>query len=245
VEEIAELPLEVNTVAREEELIRRSQTNQFWNTISEGKFDLLVEKLAPLMSFIDNSRGGGQSNFNLKDVISRREIVEFGPEHESVSITRYKEMVEQKIIELTNRNPILQKLLNGVNISVKEAEQLGEELYNEHPHITIDLLRKVYQHQKAQLIQFIKHILGIELLESFPQAVSKSFEQFIADHTYLNMQQLEFLNLLKMFLIEKGEVEKKDLIAAPFTRVHPNGILGIFSRTEIDEIISFIQKLAA
>ncbi len=245
VEEIAELPLEVNTVAKEEELIRRSQTNQFWNTISEEKFDLLVEKLAPLMSFIDNRRGGGQSSFNLKDVISRREIVEFGPEHESVSIARYKELVEQKIIELTNRNPILQKLLNGINISDKEAELLGEELYNEHPHITIDLLRKVYQHQKAQLVQFIKHILGIEPLESFPQAVSKSFDKFIGEHTYLNTQQLEFLNLLKMFLIEKGEVEKKDLISAPFTRVHPDGIRGVFSRSEIDEIISFIQKLAA
>jgi type I restriction enzyme R subunit len=245
VEEISELPLEVNTVAQHEELIRKSQTNQFWSTISEAKFDLLTEKLGPLMCYIDHRRGGGQSNLNLKDIVSRRENVEFGPEHESVSITRYKEMVERKIIELTNRNPILQKVLNGQVITNKEAEQLGDELYHEHPHITIDLLRKVYQHQKAQLIQFIKHILGIEPLESFPQTVAKSFDQFISEHAYLNIQQLDFLNLLKMFLIEKGDVEKKDLITAPFTRVHPNGILGVFSRAEIDEIISFIQKLAA
>lgn len=245
VEEIHALPLEVNTVAKEEELIRKSQTNQFWSTISEEKFDLLVDKLAPLMSYIDSRRGGGQSSFNLKDAISRREIIEFGPEHESVSITRYKEMVEQKIIELTNRNPILQKLLHGKSITDKEAEQLGEELYNEHPHITIDLLRKVYQHQKAQLIQFIKHILGIEPLESFPQTVAKSFEAFIAAHTYLNTQQLEFLQLLKLFLIEKGAIEKKDLINAPFTRIHPDGIRGVFSRQEVEDIIVFIEKMAA
>ncbi len=114
-----------------------------------------------------------------------------------------------------------------------------------NPHITIDLLRKVYNHRKAELIQFIKHILGIEKLESFPDSVSKLFERFITEHTYLDSRQLDFLNLLQSFLLEKGEVEKRDLINAPFTQIHPDGIRGVFSPNEIEEIISFINKLAA
>jgi type I restriction enzyme, R subunit len=50
---------------------------------------------------------------------------------------------------------------------------------------------------------------------------------------------------LQSILIEKGEVEKRDLANAPFTRIHPDGIRGVFSNKEIEEIILFIQKLAA
>jgi type I restriction enzyme, R subunit len=39
-------------------------------------------------------------------------------------------------------------------------------------------------------------------------------------------------------------VEKRDLITAPFTRIHPDGIKWVFSNTEIEEIIAFIPKLA-
>ncbi len=59
-------------------------------------------------------------------------------------------------------------------ITNEEAEQVAEELHNEHPHITIDLLRKVYNHRKAELVQFIKHIFGIEELETFAETVTKA-----------------------------------------------------------------------
>lgn len=245
VEEIGELPLTVNIVAKEEALIRQAQTNYYWATITEQKFDELIEKLSPLMKFRDSVIPLAPSKFNLKDFVYSKEKVEFGPQHEAVSIARYKELVEEKVTALLASNVLLQKLKSGQSLSKEEAEQLSEILHNEHPHITIDLLRKVYNHRKAALEQFIKHILGIEILQSFPESVSKSFEMFIAEHSYLNSRQLDFLNLLQMFLIEKGDVEKRDLINAPFTRIHPDGIRGVFNNSEIDEIISFIQKLAA
>jgi type I restriction enzyme, R subunit len=246
IEEIGELPLSVNVVAREEQLIRSSQNNNFWATINEQKFDELIEKLCPLMYFRESLIVPlGPAKFNLQDTLHAKEYVDFGPNHESLSVAKYRELVEQKINELVSNNPLLQKLKNGFDITEKEAEVLATELYNEHPHITVDLLRKVYSHRKAQLVQFIKHILGIKILESFPETVSKSFDVFFAAHSYLNSQQLDFLNLLRMFLIEKGGIEKKDLISAPFTRVHPDGIRGLFTNKEIEEIISFTQQLAA
>jgi type I restriction enzyme R subunit len=82
-------------------------------------------------------------------------------------VAKYRELVEQKINELVSSSAILQKLKQGEELSHDESEQLAEELHQEHPHITIDLLRKVYNHRKAALVQFIKHILGIAPLESF------------------------------------------------------------------------------
>ena len=245
VEEIGELPLSVNIIAKEAELIRQAQTNHYWFTITEAKLDELIQKIAPLMRFRDAIVPLGPAKFNFKDVVSEKEYVEFGPQHEALSIAKYRELVEQKVNELVSSNPLLQKIKEGKEITVLEAEQLAEELHNEHPHITIDLLRRVYNHRKAQLVQFIKHILGIEILESFNETVAKAFDDFIAKHSYLSSRQLQFMDLLRNFIVEKGELQKRNLTASPFTLIHPQGILGVFNPNEIDEIIKFTEKLVA
>ncbi len=244
-EEIGELPLSINIVAKEQELIRQSQSNHFWSTVTEEKFDELIQKLSPLMKFREAVIPLAPAKFNLKDIVAEKEFIEFGPQHEALSIAKYRELVEKKINELVSNSPILQKLKQGLEITEGETEQLAEELHNEHPHITIDLLRKVYNHRKAALVQFIKHILGIEQLETFAETVTKAFDDFITKHSYLTSRQLQFLDLLKNFVLEKGDVSKRNLIESPFTMIHPEGIRGIFNQKEIDEILSLTQQVLA
>lgn len=252
IEEIGELPLSINIVAREQELIRQAQSNHYWATpagsgtgILEDKFDELIQKLSPLMKFRDAVIQLAPAKFNLKDIVVEKEFVEFGPQHEALSVAKYRELVEKKINELVSSSPILQKLKQGHEITTDEAEQLAEELHNEHPHITIDLLRKVYNHRKAALVQFIKHILGIEQLETFAETVTKAFNDFIAKHSYLTSRQIQFLDLLKNFVLEKGDVSKRNLIESPFTMLHPESIRGIFNQKEIDEILSLTEQVLA
>ena len=245
IEVIGELPLSVNSVEKESELIRQSQTNNYWATINEEKFEALTSKLAPLIKHIDTNVALGPAKFNFKDELYAKEYVEFGPEHEALSIAKYKELVEQKINELVSESPILQKLKQGQEISKEEAEQLAEALHDEHPHITVDLLRRVYHHRKAQLVQFIKHILGIQVLETFPETVSNAFNEFIKAHTYLTARQLQFLDLLKKYILDKGELSKRNLIESPFTMLHPEGIRGVFKQNEIEEILVLTEKLLA
>jgi len=245
IEEIGELPLSINIVAREQELIRQAQSNHYWATINEDKFEELIQKLSPLMKFREAVIPLAPAKFNLKDIVAEKEFVEFGPQHEALSVAKYRELVEKKINELVSSSPILQKLKQGQEITTDEAEQLAEELHNEHPHITIDLLRKVYNHRKAALVQFIKHILGIEQLETFAETVTKAFDDFVSKHSYLTSRQLQFLDLLKNFVLEKGDVSKRNLIESPFTMLHPEGIRGIFNQKEIDEILSLTEQVLA
>ncbi len=245
IEEIGELPLSINIVAKEQELIRQAQRNHYWATINEDKFEELIQKLSPLMKFREAVIPLAPAKFNFKDIVSEKEFIEFGPQHEALSVAKYRELVEKKINELVSSSLILQKLKQGQEITTDEAEQLAEELHNEHPHITIDLLRKVYNHRKAALVQFIKHILGIEQLETFAETVTKAFDDFIAKHSYLTSRQLQFLDLLKNFVLEKGDVSKRNLIESPFTMIHPEGIRGIFNHREIEEILSLTEKVLA
>jgi len=245
VEQISELPLSVSFVKQEEALIRAAQSSHYWAKADEDAYDELVIKLGSLMKFREQPTGEGQTHLDLVDELHKKEWVEFGPQHEAVNIARYREMVEALIAELTDHNPVLQKIKNGETVSADEADQLAELLHEEHPHITEDLLRQVYKNRKARFIQFIRHILGIETLKSFPDEVSAAFDQFIRAHTTLSSRQMEFLKLLKDFIIERERVEKKDLISAPFTVIHPQGIRGVFSPAEINEILQLTERLAA
>jgi type I restriction enzyme R subunit len=172
-------------------------------------------------------------------------MVEFGPQNEAVSITRYKEMVEKKIRELTESNPILQKIVDGIAITEEEVEILAQELHKENPHITIGLLQRVYQNRKAKFLQFIKHILGLEILATFTESVANAFDDFITEHTDLSSRQLQFLDILKKYILEKGNLEKKNLIESPFTMMHPEGIRGVFSPKEINDILELTHKIMA
>ncbi len=130
IEEIGELPLSINIVAREQELIRQAQSNHYWSTINEDKFEELIQKLSPLMKFREAVIPLAPAKFNFKDIVAEKEFIEFGPQHEALSVAKYRELVEKKINELVSRSPILQKLKQGQEITTDEAEQLAEELHN-------------------------------------------------------------------------------------------------------------------
>ncbi|MBC2711379.1 MAG: DEAD/DEAH box helicase family protein [Desulfosarcina sp.] len=220
VEQIGELPLSVNIVAREKALIQNAQQSYYWSTVSDTILDELAEKLAPLMKFREQQNPGqGPVKLDLTDVLHNKEMVEFGPRNEAASVSKYREMVEALVLEFTHSNPILQKIKTGADISATEAEELAGLLNEAHPHITENLLRIVYRNRKAFFIQFIRHILGIEILASFPDTVA--------------------------IIIEREKVEKRDLIQSPFTIIHPQGIRGVFRPAEIDEILQLTEKLAA
>jgi type I restriction enzyme R subunit len=243
---IGELPLSVNVVAKEEAVIKQAQTNHFWAKATDETFDELGDKLSSLMKYREGDiLNPGPAKFDFTDILKTKEFVEFGPEHSAVSVSKYREMVEKLIMELTESNPILQKLKAGKDITESEAEELAALLHDEHPHVTEALLKSVYNNRKAKFIQFIKHILGLEILESFSETVTKAFEQFIHNHTNLSSRQLDFLNLLKDFILVKESVQKRDLIESPFTVLHPDGIRGLFTKVEINEILELTERLAS
>ncbi|MBI9108452.1 MAG: DEAD/DEAH box helicase family protein [Spirochaetales bacterium] len=245
IEIIGELPLSVNIVAKEEDIILKAQTNHFWSHVEDNDFGELSYKLSPLMRFRDGKvNTSGPASLDLTDIVKTKNMVEFGPEHESVSISKYKEMVEALVLELTISNPILIKIKEGKAISDEEAAALGKLLQEEKPHITEELLRSVYKNRRASFLQFIRHILGLELLESYPDTVNHAFEQFIHEHSNMSLRQLDFLNLLKEFIIERESISKRNLIESPFTRLHPDGIRGLFSPSEISEILELTKKVA-
>ena len=243
-DQIRSLPLTVNTVQRQQHLISEVQEAAWWVDASEAKLQSLIDRLAPLMRLRQRSKPT-MVKLDLKDKRAVKETVEFGPESQRMTVSAYREKVEAHILSLVDENPVLRKLKAGQDVNDTEVMQLAQLLREQDPHVTEDLLRKVYDHKTARFIQFMRHILGQEKLTSWSAAITSAFDSFIAEHTTLTAMQIRFLQTLRTFILQTGGVEKRDLIAAPFTQIHPRGIRGVFSPDEASKIIEFTNSLVA
>jgi type I restriction enzyme R subunit len=245
-EQIKELPLSINIVRKEKDYIESVTRTAWWHKFTYGDLDELVNRLGPLMKYkaMDIPKAG-EEKLDLRDEVHEKRYIEFGPEHERLTVKKYRERVEAIIKEMVASDFVLQKLQIGINITEAEVEQLANILESRDPWVTEKLLQHVYDNKRAKFIQFIKFILGTEELKSFTQEVTEAFTAFIAEHNTYSEQQIQFLLTLQTFILRKGTIEKKDLVKEPFTKISPDGIIGIFKQKEIEEILKFAEQLVA
>lgn len=244
IEQVSELPLSVNVVAKEKGLIEDVLSSNWWAAVEDEKLNTLVRRLSPLMKF-RRKPPDPIMHLNLEDLLVKKDWIEFGPNHERIPTAEYKERVEGRVKKLLSENMVLQKIQKGETVSKSEIHKLAEILRQQDPYVTEELLQKVYDHKSARFIQFMRHIFGLEKLEPWPDTVTKAFDDFIKTHNNFTTYQIHFLQILRTFIIQTGRVEKKNLVEPPFTQLHPKGIRGVFEPRQIDEILKFTEQLVA
>ena len=50
---------------------------------------------------------------------------------------------------------------------------------------------------------------------------------------------------LKTFVLQNRRVERKDLVEAPFTQLHPRGVRGVFTGADLEEVVALAEGLVA
>lgn len=241
--QIAELPLEVNVVAKEKELIQKYSKANAWMNVTEDHFESLITQLGPLMRFRQKLQDP-MMKLDVVDLLSTKEFVEFGPEHERISTAKYREKIEAYIKQLEDDNLVIQKIKAGEKVSDEELTQLKQVLASQELEITEEKLKQVYDNKHANFEQFIKHILGLEKLESWTGTVSHAFDHYIVKHNNIyTAKQIQFIQTLKTYILRTGKLNKEDLLHDPFTQLHPRGVQGLFQPSEIKEILVFADQL--
>ena len=243
IEMVSDLPLSVNVVAKEKELIEAILHNGYLAKADEDGLDIIIEKIAPLMKYREEGIKPDQDSLNLRDITAEKEYIAFGPAHERITIQKYREKVEALINKLEEENEILRKIKRSESITIEEVEELAETLGKYDPYPTEENLQKAYDARKVNFLDLIRYIMGIGGLVTFSEKVSEAFAEFIAEHNRLTAKQIQFLNTLQTFIIENGQLTKKDLVSEPFTRLHEKGFLGLFNAQMQQEILKFTGRV--
>lgn len=243
VEMVSDLPLSVNIVAKEKDLIEEVLNNGYLEKAVDEQLDTLIERIAPLMKYREEGIKPDQDSLDLRDITSEKEFIKFGPDNERITIKKYREKVEALVKKLEDENDILQKIKLGEKITQEEVEELADTLAEYDPYPTEENLQKAYDARKVQFLDLIKYIMGIGGLVTFSEKVSEAFAEFIAEHNTLAPNQIQFLIVLRDFIINNGELTKKDLVQEPFTKLHARGFLGLFTQQLQTEILSFTNQV--
>lgn len=248
VAQVSELPLTLNQVAREKGLIREFGTAAWWSSSLTPEFQLrlsdAVRRLGPLMRY-RSQEPHPIVKLNLRDDLLLKEFIEVGPRREQVQTAVYRERIEARVRELVADNSALQKLQRGEPVTDAEVEALAELLREHEPWVTEENLRRIYDNRHARFLTFIRHILELEPLETHSGRVAAEFDAFIAEHNDYSALQLRLLQTLRTFILQTGQVERRHLVEPPFTQLHPNGIRGVFSEGQIDEILALAERCVA
>lgn len=246
--QIAELPLSLNVVEREESLIRAARDTSWWAEPASAEYDARLRQLAgrlgPLMKYRQN-RPDPIVKLNLDDRLLLREYIEVGPRREQVQTEVYRRRVEARIRELVAQSPVLQKIEREESVTEAELAELAALLREHDPWVTEDNLRHAYDNRRVGLLAFIRHVLDLEPLETFSGRVAREFDMYIAAHSDLTSLQLRLLQTLRTFLLQTGTVQRQHLVNPPFTQLHPRGVRGVFTDAEISEIMDLADRCAA
>ncbi len=244
VEQVAELPLGVNLVAKERDLIEAVLGPACWASVDDARLRDLVARLAPLMRFRQERRDAMVA-LDLADLTAIHERVAVGPDGRDMPISAYRQRVEEAVRNLLTENPVLQRLQAGEKVSDRDLGELADLLRWQDPAIDEERLRGVYDVRTASFVQLIRHVLGVAPLERWSTYVTRKFEEFMAAHTTYTALQIRFLQTLRTFLLQRGRVERRDLVDSPFTQLHPQGVRGVFPPQDIEEILGFAGGLVA
>jgi type I restriction enzyme R subunit len=110
--ELDELPMSVNIVNRERDLIKAALDEEWWIDPSDVDLHHVTERLAPLMEY----RTIGSKpwmELNIKDLTVIKEKIDLGGDLGRLSIAAYRERIESFIRDLVEQNPVLRKLQHG------------------------------------------------------------------------------------------------------------------------------------
>lgn len=242
-EMVSDLPLSVNVVAKEKDLIEEVLNNGYLEKADEDGLEVLIQKLTPLMKYREEGIKPDQDSLDLRDVTSEKAYIKFGPENSRITIQKYREKVEALIKKLEEENETLQKIKKGETITTEQVEELANALAEYEPYPTEENLQKAYDARQVKFLDLIKYIMGIGGLVTFHEKVSEAFAEFIAEHNTLAPNQIQFLIILRDFIISNGDISKKDLVSEPFTKLHASGFLGLFTPQMQKEVLSFTNKI--
>jgi len=243
IEMVSDLPLSVNVVAKEKKLIYDILHNDYLGKAGEEELEILIKRIAPLMKYREEGVKPDQDSLDLCDITSEKEYIKFGPAHERITIQKYREKVEALIKDLEDKNEILHKIKEGGDVTLQEVEKLADILSEQEPYPTEENLQKAYDARKVKFLDLIKYIMGIGGLVTFSEKVSEAFAEFIAEHNTLTPNQIQFLIVLRDFIMNNGDITKKDLVNEPFTKLHARGFLGVFTPKMQSEILILTDKI--
>ena len=246
-EDVALLPTNISEVKARQKHIDAVLSNDFWTTRTLASIDEAKEALAPVMRY-KRERPSLVFELGLDDIIAMRKWVFLRKDSQRMYVEEYRKLIEERIEKIARDHPTIKKLKNKEEVKAEDLVRLEESLEAELGTDEISLddenMLKAFGVRVGSLVDFLKHVLGLEELPSYETVVRKAFDAFVLEHNY-NADQSRFLRVVQSVFLQRKKLEMADLYEEPFTNFGANAVEKLFGGSEIGELVELIKKLTA
>lgn len=219
------LRMNLNPVKAKADVIKLVRSPAFWADIRCEALESIRIALRSIMQYSEGSNPP-------PPVISILDIEEdesqIKTEHRksgisSIDLAAYRKRVEAALRDLFDKNPTLQKIRRGEAVTEGDLEALVSMVLTENPDVDLGLLKEFYPELAGHLDMILRNIVGMD-----EDAVQERFQAFALRHPSLTAKQTQFLRLLQSLIAQTGGIALEQLVDAPFTRIHEDGLYGVF-----------------
>jgi type I restriction enzyme, R subunit len=104
-------------------------------------------------------------------------------------------------------------------------------------------IRKAYRLQVDSFLEFLRELLEIEGIPNYQEIVKRQFAGYIESQLF-NAAQIGFLRAVQSVFLQKRHLSHADLYDSPLTSFDESAAESLFSKDQIDDMLSFTEKLS-
>jgi type I restriction enzyme R subunit len=207
------------------------------------------KKIIP-QSPVGEARSGGFVEIpqgSLEDEFRRRETIIVGPDGLAIDRRTYQAKWSEKIKELFEADPAVQKIFAGNELSEDEWQELGQRLNSPEYYFQEQSLRKAFEQPTGSLTDFIRAALGKYVFPTREERIDKAFSSWVAEHSNsINPAQAQMLRLLRQRLLVGEKLEMALFSKPPFSLWGGRARMEqLFGKEKLTQIVEEFNSLVA
>ncbi|MEW5958467.1 MAG: DEAD/DEAH box helicase family protein [Chloroflexota bacterium] len=183
---------------------------------------------------------------DLPDFVAMQGYIILTERGQPVYVEKYRQQVEQRVLDLVVDNPIFAAIERGEPVSDAQLlaleRTLRQTLDGEDLHLTEANIRKAYAVKVDSLLAFLRYLFGLEGLPDYQDIVRRQFGEYIARQPF-NAEQIRFLRAVENVFLQKRRLEVADLYDPPLTSFGRNAVERWFSENEVKDMLAFVEML--
>lgn len=236
---LGRLPAHLNPVRAKSADLQKIRSHAFWQSPAVQDLEamrLSLREIIHLAAPKPMPPKGQAAVIDVKENVDDIEASWRATRIQTVDYAIYRRSVQAALEPLFEHNNVLRKIRNGEPVSDHEIDQLNSLVHTRNPDVDLGILRTFFPDTAVPMARILRGIVGLD-----DSAVTERFTAFAQRH-HLNSNQLRFLSMLKDHIRQFGAIAMDALFDPPFTRIHAEGLAGVFTNEgQLNELVDIVQ----